>query len=94
MLGALDVEAVASHAYVSERRQAGETATLAESSAGEAASLEAVSADLGAVLDLAADIFLIDDQAREVPVEQELLLFLRLLYPGRQAGSPGRSRRR
>jgi mannose-1-phosphate guanylyltransferase/phosphomannomutase len=80
VLGALDVEAVASHAYVSERRQAGETVTLAESLGQAKRLVAAVGADLGAVLDPAAErIFLIDDQAREVPVEQELLLFLRLL---------------
>ena len=80
VLGALDVEAVASHAYVSERRQAGETATLAESLGQTKRLVEAVGADLGAVLDPAAErIFLVDDKAREVPVEQELLLFLRLL---------------
>ena len=69
-----------SHAYVSERRQAGETATLAESLGQAKRLVEAVGADLGAVLDPGAErIFLIDDKAREVPVEQELLLFLRLL---------------
>jgi mannose-1-phosphate guanylyltransferase/phosphomannomutase len=80
VLGALDVEAVASHGYVSERRQAGETVTLAESLGQTKRLVAAVGADLGAVLDPAAErIFLVDDQAREVPVEQELLLFLRLL---------------
>jgi mannose-1-phosphate guanylyltransferase / phosphomannomutase len=80
VLGALDVEAVASHAYVSERRQGSERATLAESLGQAKRLVAAVGADLGAVLDPAAErIFLIDDKAREVPVEQELLLFLRLL---------------
>jgi len=80
VLGALDVEAVALHAYVSERRQAAETVTLAESMGQTKRLVEAVGADLGAVLDPAAErIFLVDDRAREVPVEQELLLFLRLL---------------
>ena len=80
VLGALDVEAVSSHAYVSERRQASETVTLAESLGQAKRLVAAVGADLGAVLDPAAErIFLIDDKAREVPVEQELLLFLRLL---------------
>lgn len=42
--------------------------------------MEAVGADLGAVLDPAAErLFLVDDLGRAVPVEQELLLFLRLL---------------
>jgi len=80
VLGALDVESVASHAYVSERRQSTERATLAESLGQTKRLVQAVGADLGAVLDPAAErIFLVDDQAREVPVEQELLLFLRLL---------------
>ncbi len=80
VLGALDVEAVALHAYVSERRQVAETVTLAESMGQTKRLVEAVGADLGAVLDPAAErIFLVDDRAREVPVEQELLLFLRLL---------------
>jgi mannose-1-phosphate guanylyltransferase/phosphomannomutase len=80
VLGALDVEAVSSHAYVSERRHASETVTLAESLGQAKRLVAAVGADLGAVLDPAAErIFLIDDKAREVPVEQELLLFLRLL---------------
>jgi mannose-1-phosphate guanylyltransferase / phosphomannomutase len=80
ILGALDVEAVASHAYVSERRVAPEAASLAESLEQTKRLVEAVGADLGAVLDPAAErIFLVDDLGREVPVEQELLLFLRLL---------------
>jgi mannose-1-phosphate guanylyltransferase/phosphomannomutase len=80
VLGALDVESVASHAYVSERRHSTDHATLAESLGQTKRLVQAVGADLGAVLDPAAErIFLVDDQAREVPVEQELLLFLRLL---------------
>jgi mannose-1-phosphate guanylyltransferase/phosphomannomutase len=80
ILGALDVEAIASHAYVSERRVSPEAASLAESLEQTKRLVEAVGADLGAVLDPAAErIFLVDDLAREVPVEQELLLFLRLL---------------
>jgi mannose-1-phosphate guanylyltransferase/phosphomannomutase len=80
VLGGLDVEAVSSHAYVSERRRGGDTATLAESLGQTKRLVAAVGADLGAVLDPAAErIFLVDDQAREVPVEQELLLFLHLL---------------
>ena len=80
ILGALDVEAVSSHGYVSERRVAPEAASLAESLEQTRRLVEAVGADLGAVLDPAAErIFLVDDLGREVPVEQELLLFLRLL---------------
>jgi mannose-1-phosphate guanylyltransferase/phosphomannomutase len=80
VLGALDVEVVSAHAYVSERRQVSDRATLAESLGRTKRLVAAVGADLGAVLDPAAErIFLVDDQAREVPAEQELLLFLHLL---------------
>ncbi|HXV57673.1 MAG TPA: sugar phosphate nucleotidyltransferase [Gaiellaceae bacterium] len=80
VLGALDVEAVATHGYVSERRQAPETPSREEALEQAARLVEAVGADLGAVLDPAAErLFLVDDLGREVPVEQELLLFLRLL---------------
>jgi mannose-1-phosphate guanylyltransferase / phosphomannomutase len=80
VLGALDVEVVSAHAYVSERRQVLDRATLAESLGRTKRLVAAVGADLGAVLDPAAErIFLVDDQAREVPAEQELLLFLHLL---------------
>jgi mannose-1-phosphate guanylyltransferase/phosphomannomutase len=87
VLGALDVEAVASHAYVSERRESPETASLEDALAQTKRLVEAVGADLGAVLDPAAErIFLVDDLAREVAVEQELLLFLRLLSANGKAG--------
>ena len=80
ILGALDVEAVSSRAYVSERRHESEAASLADSLERTTRLVEAVGADLGAALDPAAErIFLVDDLGREIPVEQELLLFLRLL---------------
>ena len=87
MLGALDVEVVSGHAYVSERRTGPESASVAESLGQTKRLVEAVGADLGAVLDPAAErIFLVDDRAREVPVEQELLLFLRLLASDGRSG--------
>jgi mannose-1-phosphate guanylyltransferase / phosphomannomutase len=87
VLGALDVEAVSSHGYVSERRVATEAASLAESLEHTKRLVEAVGADLGAVLDPAAErIFLVDDLGRDVPVEQELLLFLRLLAADGKSG--------
>jgi mannose-1-phosphate guanylyltransferase / phosphomannomutase len=80
VLGPLDVEAVAAHAYVREL-------TVPPAEGVEADSLEqtkrlvsAVGADFGVALDASAErIFLVDDQAREVPPEQELLLFLSLI---------------
>ena len=87
ILGALDVEAVSSHGYVSERRMGTEAASLAKSLEQTKRLVEAVGADLGAVLDPAAErIFLVDDLGRDVPVEQELLLFLRLLASDGKSG--------
>jgi mannose-1-phosphate guanylyltransferase/phosphomannomutase len=80
VLGSLDVEAISAHAYVSDRNTAPATDSLQES-LGQAKSLvTAVGADFGVVLDQAGErIYLIDEQGHEVAVEQELLLFLRLL---------------
>ena len=79
VLGALEVETVAAHPYVSERPSA-VTATLSEALGQTKRLVTAVGADFGVVLDGAAErIYLVDDQAHEVAVEQELLLFLRLL---------------
>jgi mannose-1-phosphate guanylyltransferase / phosphomannomutase len=80
VLGALDVEVVAAHPYVSERRQETATASLSEALGQTKRLVRAVGADFGVALDPAAErIYLVDDEAREVAVEQELLLFLRLL---------------
>jgi mannose-1-phosphate guanylyltransferase / phosphomannomutase len=86
VLGPLGVEVVAAHAF------AGEVSDNADAAPGLAASIgqtkrlvPAVGADLGAVFDRAAErLHLVDEHAREVPVEQALLLFLRLI------GSNGR----
>jgi mannose-1-phosphate guanylyltransferase/phosphomannomutase len=79
VLGALEVEAVAAHPYVSERPPPA-SASLSEALGQAKRLVSAVGADFGVVLDGAAErIYLVDDQAREVAVEQELLLFLRLL---------------
>ena len=41
--------------------------------------VSAVGADLGAVFDRPGErLYLVDEQAREIPVEQTLLLYLRL----------------
>jgi mannose-1-phosphate guanylyltransferase/phosphomannomutase len=86
VLGPLGVEAVAAHAYLGERRAAA-TATLSEALGSTKRLVRAVGADFGLVLDPAAErIYLVDDQAHEVAVEQELLLFLRLLASDGKAG--------
>jgi mannose-1-phosphate guanylyltransferase/phosphomannomutase len=86
VLGPLGVEAVAAHAFTPDL-VAGETATL-RSLVGQTKRLVgAVGADLGVVLDRAAErLYLIDDQAHEIPVEQALLLYLRLIGSNGRAG--------
>jgi mannose-1-phosphate guanylyltransferase/phosphomannomutase len=87
VLGQLDVEAIAAHAYVSDRNLLPPTASLTESLGQAKRLVSAVGADLGVVLDQAGErIYLIDEQAREVAVEQELLLFLSLLSSNGRKG--------
>ena len=84
VLGPLGVEAVASPAFTPDL-PLGETATLRGLVGQTKRLVGAVGADLGVVFDRAAErLYLIDDKAREIPVEQALLLYLRLL------GSNGR----
>jgi mannose-1-phosphate guanylyltransferase/phosphomannomutase len=84
VLGPLGVEVVAAHAFPTE---GGDEAPGLAASIGQAKRLvPAVGAVLGAVFDPPAErLYLIDEQAHEVPVEQALLLFLRLI------GSNGRT---
>jgi mannose-1-phosphate guanylyltransferase/phosphomannomutase len=79
VLGPLRVEAISAHAFVADAAASG-SATLRESVGQAKRLVPAVGADLGAVFDRAAErLFLIDEQGREVAVEQALLLFLRLI---------------
>jgi mannose-1-phosphate guanylyltransferase / phosphomannomutase len=84
VLDELGVEAVARHGFAPSEHLTGPSAI--QESIGHAKRLvRAVGADLGAVVDRAAErLYLIDEQGREISVEQTLLLFLRLL------GSNGR----
>jgi mannose-1-phosphate guanylyltransferase/phosphomannomutase len=84
LLGPLGVEAVSAHGFTTDRTDTG--AALLREAIGQVKQLvPAVGADLGAVLDRAAErLYLVDERGREVPVEQSLLLFLRLI------GSNGR----
>jgi mannose-1-phosphate guanylyltransferase/phosphomannomutase len=79
LLGPLGVEAVAAHQFTSESGP-GDTQAL-HGLVGQAKRLvAAIGADFGVVLDRAGErLYLIDDQAREIPVEQALLLYLRLI---------------
>jgi mannose-1-phosphate guanylyltransferase/phosphomannomutase len=84
LLGPLAVESVSAHDFASDGTA--DTGTLRESIGQAKRLVKAVGADLGAVFDRAGErLYVIDEQAHEIPVEQMLLLFLRLL------GSDGRS---
>jgi mannose-1-phosphate guanylyltransferase/phosphomannomutase len=79
LLGPLGVEAVSAHGFTTDRSD--NAATLLREAIGQVKQLvPAVGADLGAVLDRAAErLYLVDEHGREIPVEQSLLLFLRLI---------------
>jgi mannose-1-phosphate guanylyltransferase / phosphomannomutase len=84
VLGPLGVEAVSAHGFTTDRSDPG-SALLRESMGQVKQLVPAVGADLGVVLDRAAErLYLVDERGREIPVEQSLLLFLRLI------GSNGR----
>jgi mannose-1-phosphate guanylyltransferase/phosphomannomutase len=79
VLGPLGVEAVGAHAFMADR-ESPEPRSLRETIGQTKNLVRAVGAELGAVFDRAAErLYLIDEQAREVPVDKTLLLFLRLI---------------
>jgi mannose-1-phosphate guanylyltransferase / phosphomannomutase len=85
VLDPLGVEVVAAHAFPNTD---GGTETLAGSIGQAKRLVAAVGADLGAVFDRPGErLYLVDEQAREIPVEQALLLYLSLI------GSNGRTGR-
>jgi mannose-1-phosphate guanylyltransferase / phosphomannomutase len=88
VLGPLGVETVTSHAFESDVGHL--PARLRETIEGATRLVQAVNADLGAVFDRSAErIYLIDERGNEVPPDQALLLYVRLLsangYHGRIA---------
>jgi len=85
LLGPLGIEVISAHGFTTE---AAATAASLRESVGQAKRLVgAIGADLGAVFDRAGErLFLIDEQSREIPVEQTLLLFLRLIGAGGHGG--------
>ncbi|HEX3266518.1 MAG TPA: sugar phosphate nucleotidyltransferase [Gaiellaceae bacterium] len=78
LLGPLEIEAVSAHGFAAD---SSEPSTSLREAVGQSKRLvTAIGADLGVVFDRAGErLFLIDEQAREIPVEQTLLLFLRLM---------------
>jgi mannose-1-phosphate guanylyltransferase / phosphomannomutase len=86
VLGALGVEAVSAHPYTGQTTARAAT-RLSEALGHTKRLVAAVGADFGVVLDESGErIYLVDDRAREVAVEQELLLFLSLLTSNGQHG--------
>jgi mannose-1-phosphate guanylyltransferase/phosphomannomutase len=84
LLGPLEVEAVSAHGFTTDRTDPG-SALLREAVGQVKQLVPAVRADVGVVFDRAAErLYLVDEGGREIPVEQSLLLFLRLI------GSNGR----
>jgi mannose-1-phosphate guanylyltransferase/phosphomannomutase len=84
LLGPLGVEAVTAHAFEAEPT-AGALIQLRESIGQAKRLVGAVGADFGVVFDRAAErLYLVDEQGKEIPVDQALLLFLKLI------GSNGR----
>jgi mannose-1-phosphate guanylyltransferase / phosphomannomutase len=79
VLGPLGVEAISAHGFTTDRADSGPT--LLREAIGQVKQLvPAVGADFGVVLDRAAErLYLVDERGREIPVEQSLLLFLRLI---------------
>jgi mannose-1-phosphate guanylyltransferase / phosphomannomutase len=87
VLEPLGVEVVTAHAFPSDGN-ADRTAADATSMAQAKRLVTAVGADLGAVFDRPGErLYLVDEQARQIPLEQALLLYLRLI------GSNGRTGR-
>ena len=78
VLGPLGVEAVGAHGFSQEGAQL--SGSLREAVGQAKRLVGAIGADVGVAFDRAGErLFLIDEKAREVPVEQALLLFLRLM---------------
>ncbi len=76
--GPLGVEAVTAHAFESDSGHL--PARLRETIEGATRLVPIVNADFGAVFDRSAErLFLIDEKGREVPLDQTLLLYLRLI---------------
>ncbi len=86
VFGPLGVEVVASHAFSTNKSQS-EAPQLEDSVDGATRLVPAVGADLGAVFDLAGErLYLIDERGEQVPLEQTLLLFLKLIADSGRTG--------
>jgi mannose-1-phosphate guanylyltransferase / phosphomannomutase len=78
VLGPLNLEAVSAHGFTTET--AASESSLRESIGQARRLVTAIGADFGAVFDRAGErLFVVDERGIEIPVEQSLLLFLRLI---------------
>ena len=82
----LGVEVVAAHAFTTGRLTP-EVPTLHESIGQTKNLVRAVGAEMGVVFDRAAErVYLVDERARDVPVDKALLLYLRLISSDGRSG--------
>ena len=87
VLGPLGVEAVAAHAFTTERPEHEEPIDVDELVAGTTRLVGPFGADLGVVFDRAAErLHLIDERGEPIPLDRALLLFLRLIGSNGKGG--------
>jgi mannose-1-phosphate guanylyltransferase / phosphomannomutase len=78
VVGPLGVEAISAHGFFAD--EMADRETLAQAIGHTKRLVTAIGADLGAVFDQSGErLYLVDEQGHEVPVDQMLLLFVRLL---------------
>jgi mannose-1-phosphate guanylyltransferase/phosphomannomutase len=78
VVGPLGVEAISSHGFFAE--ETADRESLAQAVGHTKRLVTAIGADLGAVFDQSGErLYLVDELGHEVPVDQTLLLFVRLL---------------
>ena len=79
VVGSLGVEAVSAHGFFADDGVGGRQ-TLAQTIGRTKTLVTSIGADLGAIFDQSGErLFLVDEEGHDVPVEQALLLFVRLL---------------
>jgi mannose-1-phosphate guanylyltransferase/phosphomannomutase len=86
VVGPLGVEAISAHGFFSQ--EALERESLAQAIGHTKRLVTAVGADLGAVFDQSGErLYLVDEQGHEVPVDQTLLLYVKLLAQSGRHGT-------
>ena len=85
VVGPLGVEAISAHGFFAD--ELADRETLAQAIGHTKRLVTAIGADLGAVFDQSGErLYLVDDQGHEVPVDQTLLLYVRLLAESGRKG--------